>query len=97
MFGKPVIKDTRITVEHILRKLADGLTIQEILKDHPQTTSDDILAAQEFAADYQQRKRSVLARLRNWNSLQRPVGYTRFRTAGERSIESAHTSLPERK
>ena len=35
MFGKPVIKDTRITVEHILRKLADGLTIQEILKDHP--------------------------------------------------------------
>ena len=52
MFGKPVIKDTRITVEHILRKLAGGMAIQEILKDHPQITGDDILAAQEFAADY---------------------------------------------
>ncbi len=52
MFGKPVIKDTRITVEHILRKLADEMTIQEILKDHPQITGDAILAAQEFAADY---------------------------------------------
>lgn len=52
MFGKPVIKDTRITVEHILRKLAGGMTIQEILQDHPQITGDDILAAYEFAADH---------------------------------------------
>ena len=34
MFGKPV-KGTRITVEHILRKLAGGMTVQEILADHP--------------------------------------------------------------
>ncbi len=52
MFGKPVIKNTRITVEHILRKLAGGMTIQEILEDHPHLTREDILAAQEFAADY---------------------------------------------
>ena len=26
MFGKPVIRNTRITVEHILRKLAGGMT-----------------------------------------------------------------------
>ena len=31
MFGKPVIKSTRITVEHILRKLAGGMTIDQIL------------------------------------------------------------------
>ncbi len=31
MFGKPVIKETRITVEHILRKLAGGMTADEII------------------------------------------------------------------
>lgn len=52
MFGKPVIKNTRITVEHILRKLAGGMTPEEIIADHPHLKLDDILAAQEFAADY---------------------------------------------
>ncbi|MFQ5714172.1 MAG: DUF433 domain-containing protein [Candidatus Scalinduaceae bacterium] len=36
MFGKCVIKETRITVEYILRKLADGMTVDEIIKYHPQ-------------------------------------------------------------
>jgi len=52
MFGKPVIKNTRITVEHILRKLSGGMTIEEIMVDHPRLTRDDIYAAQAFAADY---------------------------------------------
>lgn len=52
MFGKPVIKNTRITVEQVLRKLSGGMTIQEIIKDHPHLRSEDIFAAQEFAADY---------------------------------------------
>ncbi len=52
MLGKPVIKNTRITVEHILRKLSAGMTIDEIIKDHPHLTSEDIYAAQAFAADY---------------------------------------------
>jgi uncharacterized protein (DUF433 family) len=52
MFGKPVIKNTRITVEHILRKLAGGMTFDEIIADHPSSTPKDIFAAQEFAADY---------------------------------------------
>ena len=52
MFGKPVIKGTRITVEHVLRKLAGEMTIDEILADHPHLTSDDIYAAAAFAADY---------------------------------------------
>ncbi len=34
MFGKPVIRNTRITVEHILRKLAGGMTSEEIIIDH---------------------------------------------------------------
>ena len=51
MFGKPVIKGTRVTVEQILRKLAGGMTIEEIITDHPHLRKEDILAAQEFAAD----------------------------------------------
>ncbi len=52
MFGKPVIKNTRITVEQILRKLAGGMTVEEIITDHPHLNREDIFVAQEFAADY---------------------------------------------
>jgi uncharacterized protein (DUF433 family) len=52
MFGKPVIKGTRVTVEQILRKLAGEMTVEEIITDHPHLRKEDILAAQEFAADY---------------------------------------------
>ena len=52
MFGKPVIKNTRITVEQILRKLSGGMTIEEIIIDHPHIKREDIFAVQEFAADY---------------------------------------------
>ena len=52
MFGKPVVKGTRITVEQILRKVAGGMSIDEILADHPHLTPDDVYAAATFAAGY---------------------------------------------
>ncbi len=52
MVGKPVIKGTRIPVDMILRKLGAGISIEEILEDHPHITREDIRAAQAFAADY---------------------------------------------
>ncbi len=52
MFGKPVIRNTRITVEQILRKLAGGMTSEEIIIDHRHLEPEDIYAAQDFAADY---------------------------------------------
>jgi uncharacterized protein (DUF433 family) len=52
MTGKPVIRGTRIPVEMILRKLGTGMTIEDIIEDHPRITVDDIRAAQAFAADY---------------------------------------------
>jgi uncharacterized protein (DUF433 family) len=61
MFGKPVIKGTRITVEHILRKLAGGMTAVEIIKDHPHLKPEDIFAAEEFAADYLAQEEIVFA------------------------------------
>lgn len=52
MFGKPVIKGTRITVEHVLRKLAAGMAPEQIIADYPKLTIEDIRAAEGFAADY---------------------------------------------
>lgn len=52
MFGKPVIKGIRITLEQILRKLAGGMDINQIISDHPHLRPEDIFAAQEFAADH---------------------------------------------
>ena len=61
MFGKPVIRGTRITVEHILRKLATGMSIHEILVDHPHLLPDDIYAAAAYAADYMAQEEIVFA------------------------------------
>jgi uncharacterized protein (DUF433 family) len=60
MMGKPCIKGTRITVEHILRKLGAGHSFAEVLEAHPQLTEDDLRAALAFAADYMQHE-TVLA------------------------------------
>lgn len=50
MLGKPVIKGTRIPVEMILRKLAQNISIEEILSDYPRLKREDIQAALEYAA-----------------------------------------------
>ena len=51
MFGKPVIRGTRVPVELILRKLAAGESPEEILRQHPRLTPEDVRAAQGYAAD----------------------------------------------
>ncbi len=51
MFGKPVIKGTRIPVELILRKLSEGATEADLLDAYPRLTHQDIQAAIRYAAD----------------------------------------------
>jgi uncharacterized protein (DUF433 family) len=51
MLGKPVIRGTRITVELILRKLAEGMTEADLLDAYPRLTPQDIRAAMGYAAD----------------------------------------------
>ncbi|WP_437756139.1 DUF433 domain-containing protein [Sorangium sp. So ce1389] len=51
MLGKPVIRGTRITVEHILEELAGGMTFDDLLAAHPQLTREDLSAAISFAVD----------------------------------------------
>jgi uncharacterized protein (DUF433 family) len=50
MMGKPVIQGTRITVELLLRKLAEGATEAELLEDYPHLTASDIRAAIAYGA-----------------------------------------------
>jgi len=50
MMGKPLIRGARITVELILRRLAEGETESELLEDYPHLTPDDIRAAIAYGA-----------------------------------------------
>ena len=50
MMGKPVVAGTRIPVELILEKLAEGETIDQLLEAHPRLSKEGILAALSFAA-----------------------------------------------
>jgi uncharacterized protein (DUF433 family) len=49
-FGKPCVRETRITVYDILGWLSAGMTYDEILVDFPELTRQDILACLAFAA-----------------------------------------------
>ncbi len=51
MVGKPVIKGTRIPVDLIVRLVAQGLSVKEILEDYPRLTKKDIRAALLYSAD----------------------------------------------
>lgn len=51
LFGKPTIKNTRISVELILDELAGGTSIEELLEEYPHLTRESIYAAIAFAAD----------------------------------------------
>jgi uncharacterized protein (DUF433 family) len=48
--GQAVIKGTRVTLRTVLASLAEGATIDEILKDLPTLTETDVRAAIAFAA-----------------------------------------------
>ena len=50
MMGKPVIKGTRIPVHQIIRMLANGDKIEELLEDYPSLKADDIYACLNYAA-----------------------------------------------
>ena len=47
--GKPIIRDMRIAVEHVLGMLAAGDTAEMILDEYPDLTAEDIQACLLFA------------------------------------------------
>lgn len=51
LYGKPVIKNTRIPVNIILEKLGAGDSVENLLEAYPVLTKEDISACLLFAAD----------------------------------------------
>ena len=47
--GKPIIRDMRIAVEHVLANLAAGGTVEDILREYPFLEPEDIQACLLFA------------------------------------------------
>jgi uncharacterized protein (DUF433 family) len=51
LLGKPVIKGTRISVELILKKLSEGMSIEVLLEAYPNLTRENIFAALSYSAE----------------------------------------------
>lgn len=51
MLGKPIIKGTRITVELILKKMAEGSSKDEILLMYPHIKKEDLNAVFDYASE----------------------------------------------
>lgn len=48
--GQACIKGTRIPVHQMIRMLANGDKIEELIRDYPTLTADDIYACLDYAA-----------------------------------------------
>ena len=53
-FGKPYLKDTRITVADVLGWMASGMSSEKILADFPELTLEELTACLDYAADQPQ-------------------------------------------
>jgi len=51
LVGKPVVKGTRLSVDLILDRLADGWAAEDLFKSYPRLTPEALQAVFAFAAD----------------------------------------------
>ena len=56
-FGKPCVRNTRITVFDVLGWLASGMTNSDILQDFPELSEEDISACLSYAAERERKIR----------------------------------------
>ncbi len=59
--GKPCVRGLRMTVSDVLDYLASGMSEDEVLRDFPDLTREDIRACLAFAADRRSPFRSLTA------------------------------------
>lgn len=48
--GKPTIRGMRIAVDFVLKLLADGYTVDDLVREYPELTREDILEAVRYGA-----------------------------------------------
>jgi len=53
-FGKPYLKNTRITVADVLGWMASGMSSEEILADFPELILEQVAACLDYAANQPQ-------------------------------------------
>ncbi len=51
LVGKPVVKGTRLSVDFILRLLANGWSREQVLENYPRLTPEALQACFSFAAE----------------------------------------------
>lgn len=51
LVGKPVVKGTRLSVDLVLDRLADGWTVEELFQSYPRLTPESLQAVFAFAAE----------------------------------------------
>ncbi len=54
LLGKPTIKGTRLSVEHIVNLLAQGWSEQQILENYPTLSKNDLFAVFAYVSDCMQ-------------------------------------------
>lgn len=59
-FGKPCVKNTRISVYDVLSWMASGMSAQQITEDYPELTKEDILACLAYAAEKEHRIKTAV-------------------------------------
>ena len=50
MLGKAVVKNTRITVELVVKKLSEGVSLEGIIEMYPSLEREDIYACLAYAS-----------------------------------------------
>jgi uncharacterized protein (DUF433 family) len=49
--GQACVKGTRIPVHQVVRMLANGDTVEDLLAEYPSLTREDVMACLDYAAD----------------------------------------------
>ncbi|MEQ8191926.1 MAG: DUF433 domain-containing protein [Candidatus Eremiobacterota bacterium] len=63
--GKPCIKGTRISIEFILELLSSGATFNDILKNYPHLTEEDLQEALQYASRFLKNEIVIMAEVKN--------------------------------
>lgn len=62
-FGKPCIKGTRIAISDILNLIAGGYSLEDVPKQYPHITKEDVIAAIEYASQFMEHPAQIISQV----------------------------------